>query len=185
MRLQWHPFTMLPALLADTAARFWIIDISALLFLLLTTVGFTVLAYSLRTELWLKIPDAYLVFYTLSFVFSTYILTVGPSWVNFLGNQSALPWLALGILDRKVVRGTMLVLLFTIHEILVAYPPLTVSAGLCLTLFAVGVAWWRRSFQPVFFVVRGKPARAVDSRAAHGFDHGRLLAFGANSWAPG
>jgi hypothetical protein len=148
--VQWHPFTMLPALLADTFARFWIIDISALLFLLLTTVGFTLLAYRLREELSLRIPDVYLVFYTLSFVFSTYVLTVGASWVTFLGNQSALPWLALGILDRKVTRGTMLVLLFTLHEILVAYPPLTVSGGLCLTLFAMGVALWRRSFQPLF-----------------------------------
>jgi hypothetical protein len=147
---QWHPFIVIPALLADTSARFWIVDIAALLFLILTTVGFTVLAYSLREELPLKIPDAYLVFYTLSFVFSTYILTVGPSWLNFLGNQSSLPWLAVGILDRKVLRGTILVLLFTVHELLVGYAPLTVSGGLCLTLFATGVAGWRRSGQPLF-----------------------------------
>jgi hypothetical protein len=148
--VQWHPFILIPALLADTTAQFWIVDISALLFLILTTVGFTVLAYSLREELSLKIPDAYLVFYTVSFVFSSYILTVGPSWLNFLGNQSSLPWLALGILDRKVMRGTILVLLFTVHELLVAYAPLTVSGGLCLTLFAVGVAIWKRSGQPLF-----------------------------------
>lgn len=147
---QWHPFILIPALLADTPARFWIVDISALLFLILTTAGFTVLAYSLREELSLKIPDAYVVFYTLSFVFSTYILTVGPSWVNFLGNQSSLPWLALGILDRKVMRGTILILLTTVHELLVGYAPLTVSGGLCLTLFAVGVAMWRHSGQPLF-----------------------------------
>lgn len=147
---QWHPFILVPALLADTGARFWIVDIPALLFLILTTVGFTVLAYSLREELSLKIPDAYLVFYTISFVFSTYILTVGASWLNFLGNQSALPWLALGILDRKVIRGMSLVLLFTVHEFLVGYAPLTFSGGLCLTLFAIGVARWRRSGRPLF-----------------------------------
>ena len=148
--MQWHPFTLLPALLADTAARFWIIDISALLFLLTATVGFTLLAHTLREELSLKIPDVYLVFYTLSFVFSTFILTVGPSWVTFLSNQSALPWLALGVLSRKVIRGTLLVALFTVHEILAGYPPVTVSAALCLTLFAIGIALWRRSFQPLF-----------------------------------
>ena len=148
--VQWHPFILIPALLADTTARFWIVDISALLFLIFTAVGFTILAYSLREELSLKIPDAYLVFYTVSFVFSSYTLTVGPSWLNFLGNQSSLPWLALGILDRKVMRGTILILLFTVHELLVAYAPLTVSGGLCLTLFAVGVARWRRSVQPLF-----------------------------------
>jgi len=148
--IQWHPFTLLPTLLADTAARFWIIDISALLYLLLATVGFTLLVHTLREELSLKIPNLYLVFYTLSFVFSAYILTVGPSWLSFLGNQSALPWLALGILDRKVMRGTVLILLFTVHEILGAYPPLTISGGICLTFFAIGVARWRRSSQPLF-----------------------------------
>jgi len=147
---QWHPFILLPALLADTPARFWIVDVAALLFLLLTTVGFTILAYSLREELSLKIPDTYLVFYTLSFVFSTYILTVGPSWMNFLASQSALPWLALGILNRKVTWATILVALATMHELLVAYAPLTVSGGICLTLFAFGVARWRRSVQPFF-----------------------------------
>jgi hypothetical protein len=147
---QWHPFILLPALLADTPGRFWIVDVAALLFFILTTVGFTVLACSLREELSLKIPDAYLIFYTLSFVFSSFVLTVGSSWLNFLGNQSALPWLALGILDRKVMRGTLLVLLFTVHELLVAYAAATVSSGLCLTLFALGVARWRRSVQPFF-----------------------------------
>jgi hypothetical protein len=146
----WHPFVLVPALLADTALRFWIIDIPALLFLILTTVGFTLLACSLREELSLKIPDAYVVFYTLSFVFSTYILTVGPSWLNFLGNQSSLPWLTLAILDRKMLRATLLVMLFTINELVVAYEPLTVTGGLCLTFFALGVARWRGSFQPLF-----------------------------------
>ncbi len=146
----WHPFVLIPALLADTMGRFWIIDIAALLFLLLTTVGFTVLAHSLRQELSLKIPDAYIVFYTLSFVFSTYILTVGSSWINFFGCQSALPWLVLGILDRKIVRGTTLVLLLTVHEILIGYSPLTISTGFCLTFFALGTAIWRRSAQPLF-----------------------------------
>ena len=148
--VQWHPFILGPALLADTPARFWIVDLSTLLFLILTTAGFTVLACSLREDLALKIPDGFIIFYTLSFVFSTYILTVGASWINFLGNQSALPWLALGILDRKVWRGTVLVLLFTLHELLAGYSPLTLSSGLCLTLFAAGVARWRRSGGPFF-----------------------------------
>ena len=137
--IQWHPFALLPTLLADTSARFWIIDISALLYLLLATVGFTLLAHALREELSLKIPDSYLIFYTLSYIFCTYILTVGPSWIMFLGNQSVLPWLVLGILDRKLFRATLLIMVFTAHEILAAYPPLTVSTTLCLTLFAFGV----------------------------------------------
>lgn len=148
--LQWHPFYMGPALLADTPCRFWILDAAAFLFLVLTTVGFTILAYSLRKEFCLKLPDIYVIFYTLSFVFSTYVLTVGPSWITFLGNQSALPWLALGILDKKMFRGIFLVALFTIHEILCSFAAMTMSSGICLTLFAVGVTLWKRSPRPLF-----------------------------------
>jgi hypothetical protein len=144
----WHPFFLLPALLVDTPFRFWVMDIAAFLFLMLTIVGFALLAFTLRKEYSLKIPDGYIVFYTLSFVFSTYILMIGPSWANFLINQSSLPWLVLGILDRRIIRGTLLIFLFTANELLAAYPPLTISTGLCLTLVALGLARERRSALP-------------------------------------
>lgn len=153
--LYWHPFYFFPTLLSDTWARFWILDAIALLFILLTTVGFTILTYSLREEFNCKLSDMYLIFYTLSFVFSTYTLMTGASWINFLGNQSALPWLALGILNKKVFQGTALVTVFTIHQLLGAYAGLTCSNVLCLTLFAVGVALCRHSFRPLFIWCSG------------------------------
>ena len=99
--LLWHPFTLLPMMLADTWVKFWLIDLIALLYLLLTTTGFTILAHQLRDEFKLGISNLMIVFYTMSFVFSMYVLLVGASWYTFLGNQSALPWLTLGILDRE------------------------------------------------------------------------------------
>ncbi len=148
--LCWHPFCILPSLLADTRAEFWMMDITAFLFILLATVGFTLLACELRREFNPTLPDLYLTFYTFSFLFSTYILTVGPSWGNFLGNQSALPWLVLGILDRKMMRGTGLVILFTIHSIFGGYQALSLSSGICLTLFALGISIYRLSPAPLF-----------------------------------
>jgi hypothetical protein len=146
----WHPVTLLPTLLANSSARFWMIDISAFFLLILAAVGFMLLACAVREELALEIPDAYVLFYTLSFVFSTYTLTIGPSWLNFLGSESALPWLTLAILDRRIVRATLLIFLFTLHEFLLAYPPATLANGLFLTLFAAGVTWWRRRPDPLF-----------------------------------
>ena len=105
--LSWHPFYLLPAMLADTWARYWIMDAIALPYLLLTTIGFTILAWQLRTEFKLTICDGWIIFYTLSFIYSTYILMVGSSWLCFLGNQSALPWLTIGIMDRKITRGAL------------------------------------------------------------------------------
>jgi len=146
----WHPFLMGLSLLADTPGRFWIIDICALLNLLIMVSGFTVLACRLRREFALPISDGYLLFFTLSYVFSNYTLTVGPSWLNFLATQSCLPWLTLGILATTPARGTFLVFLFTVHDILAGYAGLMVSAGLCLSVFAIGVARARRSFVPLF-----------------------------------
>lgn len=151
----WHPFFLLPSLLADTGLRFWIVDLTALLFLIVTVTGFTVLAHHLREEYALPIPDGYLIFYTLSFVFSTYILTIGPSWMGFLASQSCLPWLTLGILEKRVLRATLLVAFFTVHGMLCAYPGLILSGGLCLSLLALGVAAYRRSIQPVFVWLAG------------------------------
>jgi len=148
--LYWHPFYLIPALLSDTPFRFWILDAVALLFLLLTTVGFTFLANYLRSEYDSKVSNIALVFYTMSFMFSTYILMTGSSWINFLGNQSALPWLMLGMLDKKIVRGTLLVAIFTIHQYVGAYAGLTFSNTLCLSLFAVGIAICRHSPRPCF-----------------------------------
>jgi len=148
--LRWHPFILGPALLADSFAKFWLLDIQAFLLLVLTTVGFLLLACRLRDEFSLKISGVYLIFYTLSFVFSAYALEVGPSWIDFLAIQSTLPWLALGILERRLLPGLLLVAFFTVHELLSSYAPLVISSAFFLTVFAVGAALWRRSVQPLF-----------------------------------
>jgi hypothetical protein len=146
----WQPQLLLLSLLADTPAKFWILDIDAFVLLLITVTGFTFLAWRLREMFSLPIPEDCLIFYTLSFVFGTYFLTVGPSWISFLVTQGCLPWLTLGIMEKKPVRGVFLVTIFTIHQILGGYLGLLVSGTLCLSVFALVVAWCRRSVQPVF-----------------------------------
>jgi hypothetical protein len=146
----WHPFVLAVALLADTAAQYWMIDLLAFVLFAITVTGFTLLACRLRDEFKLDIPDGYLVFYTLSFVFSTFILTVGPSWIGFLATQSCLPWLTLALLEERPMRGTMLVALFTIHELLLGYLGLLVSVSLCLSVVALVIAIARRTIRPLF-----------------------------------
>jgi hypothetical protein len=146
----WHPVFFAVALLAGTGAQFWMLDLAALVFLLVAATGFVSLAQHLRREYALPITDGWLVFYTLSFLFSTFMLTIGPSWLGFLVNQSSLPWLVLGILEKRVLRGTVWVALFTANELLGGYFGLLVSGTLCLSVFALGVALGRRQVQPVF-----------------------------------
>jgi hypothetical protein len=155
MCLLWHPFFLGPALLADTSAHLWMLDVIALLYLLLITVGFTVLAHTLRSEFKLQLSDIWLIFYTMSYVFSMYILMIGPSWINFLGNQSALPWLTLGIMDRKITRGVILVTLITVHQFVGSFAGMTLSNTILLTIFALGMAVCRRSPRPFFIWCAG------------------------------
>ena len=52
----WNPFYLPATLLADTFARFWMVDLMALLLLLLTTVGFTILAKSASRRIRAETP---------------------------------------------------------------------------------------------------------------------------------
>lgn len=145
----WHPLCFLVSLFADTPARFAMLDIIAFVLFMITTVGFTKLAWFLREECELQVSNLRLTFYTLSFVYSTYILSTGASWVNTLGNQSALPWLTLGILDKRWKVGAGFIALFSIHQLLCGQLELTVSNIIFLSLFAMGVAFYRKSWKPL------------------------------------
>jgi hypothetical protein len=151
----WHPVYLLASLLACTPAHACIMEVIAFFFLMLAAAGFVNLAHHLRAELGLRLSDARLMLYTLSFTYSMIVLTTGSSWLNFLGNHSALPWLALGILQTSWRRGLGLVTLFSLHHILGGHLAATVSNTIFLSLFALGVSWHRRSFLPLMSWVGG------------------------------
>ena len=136
----WHPFQLLPAFLADTPARFCLMDATALLLLLTTATGFTVLGFRLVRLFNSELPAGYIVFFTASFLFSSYILMITSSWLNFLGNQSALPWLAVGILDRRLIRATLIIFVTNVHQLFIGYLPTAIFSGLCFTVFALGIS---------------------------------------------
>jgi hypothetical protein len=144
----WHPLYLLVSLLADTPLHLGIIDIDAFLLFMIATAGFVCLADHLRREEGVRISDGWLTFFTLSFVYSMIAIATAASWMNFAGNQSALPWLALGLLQRKALRSFPLIALFSVHQILGGNPAPTVSTTIFLSLFAAGLAIQRRSWQP-------------------------------------
>jgi hypothetical protein len=145
----WHPVYLLVSLLAGTPFRNAIIDADAFALLMLATAGFTLLADHLRRDMALPIGDRWLTFYTLSFTYSMIALTTGASWITFLGDVSALPWLALGILQKTWQRGVGLVTLFSLHHILGGHLAPTTSDSIFLSLFALGVCLTRRSALPL------------------------------------
>ena len=116
---------------------------------MLATAGFVCLAGYLRENLQLQLSDARLTLYALSFTYSMIVLATGSSWLNFLGNHSALPWLTLGILQPNFRKGFPLVALFSMHHLLGGHLAPTISDSICLSLFALGLAFHRRSFVPL------------------------------------
>jgi hypothetical protein len=146
---KWHPLYLLVSLLAGTPFHNTIIDVDAFFMLMLAAAGFVTLGCYLRRDRVLTISDGWIVFYALSFTYTMMALVTGASWLTFLGNQSALPWLVLGILQRKLLPGVGIVTLFCIHQDLGGHLAPTVSNSIFLTLFAVGMAISRRSFLPL------------------------------------
>jgi hypothetical protein len=154
----WHPVYMAVSLLAGTPFHFLMIEIDAFVMIMLGAAGFVSLADYLRREMSLKSSDGWLTFYCQSFSYSMIVIATGASWLTFLGNQSAMPWLALGILQKTWYRGIGLVALFSLHEILGGHPSPTVATTLFFTLFAVGVSISQRSVRPLFLWTIGSGA---------------------------
>jgi hypothetical protein len=157
----WHPLYLLAALLANTPARLGIVDLIALVLVLLTAAGFVCLAHFVRAEFQLSLGDARLMLCAQSYTFSMVVLCLGSSWFDFLANYSALPWLALGILQTEWRRGLGLITLFSLHDYLGGHPAGTVSNTLFLTLFAAGVALCRGSAKPLLCWIAGCLLAAV------------------------
>jgi len=145
----WSPVYFVVSLLADTPCRFAMLDLIALFNILLSATGFALLASTVREELALEVGDGRILFITLSFVYSTFILTTGASWANFLANQSVLPWLALGLWQTTWRRALGLLILFSLHQALSGQPAGTISNGLILSLFAILMCVYRRSALPL------------------------------------
>ena len=153
--LWWHPVYLFSSLLAGTPFHFWIMDVCALAMFQLVTAGFVNLVYYLRREMPLSLSDGWLMFFTMSFTYTIMAITTGSSWLTFLGNQSALPWLALGILQKKWREGIGLVMLFSLHHLLGGQLGATVSNSIFLTLFAAGVSIARKSVAPLVYWIAG------------------------------
>jgi hypothetical protein len=145
----WSPVNFVVSLLADTPLRFAMLDLASMFNLALGAAGFILLAARVRKDLGLVVGDGRLLFLTMSFTFSTFILTTGASWANFLANQSVLPWLALGLWEAKWKRSLGLLVLFNVHQALAGQSAATVSNGLVLTFFAILLCFDRHSIQPL------------------------------------
>ena len=145
----WHPLYLLTSLLAVTPFHLLILEVNAFVLFMLAAAGFTLLAAEVRREFDSGLADGWLTFFTLSFTYSMIALSTGASWLSFACTQSALPWLALGIMQQRWLSSIGLIAVFMLHMILGGHLAPNVSSTLMLTLFAAGMGWVRRSVQPL------------------------------------
>ncbi len=149
MFFMWHPLYLLVSLLAGTPFHLAIIDVDAFFLFVLTTAGFVTLAWYLRRTVPLQISDGWIMFCALSYTYSMIMLVTGASWLIFVANGSALPWLALGILQTNWRRSILIVTLAALHQLLGGHLSPTVSSSIFLTLFAAGASIQRKSLMPL------------------------------------
>ncbi len=157
----WHPVYLLVSLLAATPLHLVIVEADAFFMLMLATAGFVTLAHHLRREMPLTISDRWITFYALSYTYTMVALVTGASWMVFLGDVSALPWLTLGIVQKSWSRGVPLVMLFTLHELLGGHLEPTLSNSIFLSLFALGLCVARRSPLPLVNWLLGYAAAVI------------------------
>ena len=151
-----HPWVLLCSLLADTPGRFAMLDLISIPEIFLGALGFAALAATLKEEFRLRVGEGRLLFYTLSFTFSTFVLTVGASWSPYLVNQAALPWLVLGLWRRDARASFALVALASLHQMAGGHLAGLIENTLAVGLFAVGVALYRRRWQPLMVLAAGQ-----------------------------
>lgn len=145
----WHPLYMTVSLLAGTPFHLLILEVDAFFLMMLATAGIVNLAWYLRKEMELELTDGWLMFFCMSFCYSLIAITTGSSWLNFLGNQSAMPWLALGILQKSWRNSIALVALFSLHQLLGGHLAPTVSSSIFFSFFAAGVSIYQKSVRPL------------------------------------
>jgi hypothetical protein len=151
----WHPFYLLTSLLVATPFHPWILDLDALFLYLVAAAGFVSLALHLRNEGLSEAGDGWIVFCALSLTFTMMSLATCASWLTFEASAGALPWLVLGILQRRWRWGIFLITLFSLHQILGGHPEPLIANSFFLGLFAMGISWRRRSFRPLIVWITG------------------------------
>lgn len=106
-----NPWLFLVSPLALTPARIALIDALAAIYLFISAFAFSHLLLMLRAtnRADATLSDRRIAFLAVSYTFSLWMILTGPNWISFLGNQSALPVLFLGLFHPRRRDGVVLV----------------------------------------------------------------------------
>lgn len=151
----WNPIVWIWSWLGRTPLYFVLADVVGSSNVLLATTGFALLAVRLRAARQLAISHRRIVFLSLSYGFSAWMLIVGSSWHQYLANAAALPFLALGLWQTWRSWGIACIAFGALHGLLAGHPgPWAYSLlffGLLAGLWSMG----RRQIEPILRLTIG------------------------------
>lgn len=145
----WNPLHLLISPLAFTRYYYTVMDLQVLGALLVCAGSMSALLLHWRATEQLALSNRRLVFLTLSYTFSMYVLLVGSCWAPFIGNVAALPLIILGLWQASWRRGMLLVTLGLVYGILCGHLHPWVWTVFFVSFFVLGACWVRRGPQPL------------------------------------
>jgi hypothetical protein len=141
-----NPFLWLCSPLALTRYYLWLPELLNIIYLIIGVQAFGELALFLNQRYQLQLRTELIVVAALSYMFSPFALSLGSSWIGFLGNMAALPIIALGVLKPD---GGKRILLGWLFQITCGHLHPLIFSTIFLTLWSLSVCHQERSWQPL------------------------------------
>lgn len=138
------------------------LEITSTLQLLFCAGAMALLLLHIRERWAPHLSDASVVFLGLSYTFSGWALVLGGGWAMYLGNQTALPLIILGVLQRQWWAGAFWVMLGLTHALLTAHSGPLLWTGFYASVLAIALAAaWRQPQPLVNWIIGGLVAIAL------------------------
>jgi hypothetical protein len=149
------PVHIAAMLLATTSFRLAAIEMVSLFNLLVGAIAMQACVRAFGRRFEREVPEWIAGFLAISYVISSYSLAIGSSWFNFLGNQAALPIVALGLVATRGKKGFALVTVGMLYSMIGGHLAPFFFSALFLGIFSVLLAGVEKSWQPVWRYLGG------------------------------
>ncbi|MDD5260397.1 MAG: hypothetical protein PHD76_00970 [Methylacidiphilales bacterium] len=144
----WHPVLLLISLLASAGLERWIVELWGSFLLIVQSLGFYFCALEAQKRWVGAVSPCWSALLSLSWTYGVYQLLIGSSWVLYLANTSALPWLLYGLLCRDTKIGIAVFVLAELHACMGGHPGPFLFENFAVLLLALGLSVAERDIVP-------------------------------------
>jgi hypothetical protein len=149
------PVHLAAMFLATSRFQFAAIDAISLFNLLAGAVAMQACMRAFGRRFGREVPEWLAGFLAVSYVMSSYSLAIGSSWFNFLGNQAAIPVVALGLVAARSRNGFALVTAGILYSMIGGHLAPFFFSALFLGVFSLILAGVAKNWQPIWRYLGG------------------------------